>query len=41
MRDCDTPGLRLIGLGTVYIAPKILVLVSVKGKGPSNLESYG
>ena len=25
----DTPQLCLIGLGTVYIAPKILVLVSV------------
>ena len=29
MTDTATPGLCLIGLGTVYIAPKILVLVSV------------
>ena len=47
IRGSDTPGLCLIGLGTVYIAPKILVLVSVlsqaaKGKRlPSELESHG
>ena len=29
IRGSDTPGLCLIGLGTVYIAPKILVLKSV------------
>ena len=28
-RGSNTPGLCLIGLGTVYIAPKILLLVSV------------
>ena len=38
IRGSDTPGLCLIGLGTVYIAPKILVLVSVLPWQPKRNE---
>ena len=39
IRGSDTPGLCLIGLGTVYIAPKILVLVSVLTWQPNDTST--